>query len=57
MVKVCCGCHRVKKRHGWVKMGKSLALVKPSHGYCPECYQKAMKKVVDFGVHFQPAID
>lgn len=57
MEKVCCGCHRVKKQNGWVKMVKGQALAKLSHGYCPECYRKAMQKVMDFGAHFQPAID
>ena len=57
MEKVCCGCRRVKKQNSWVKVAKSLALVKQSHGYCPDCYQKAMRKVMDFGMQFQPAID
>ena len=57
MEKVCCGCQRIKRRRGWVKMGKKLAQIKASHGYCPECYRKALQKVMDFGAHFHPVVE
>jgi len=57
MEKVCCVCSRVKKENSWVKEIKRRASSNLSHGYCPECYHEAMRKVMNFGVHFQPAID
>ena len=57
MEKVCCVCNRVKMENSWVKRVKRLTMSKPSHGYCPECYREAMQKVMNFGTHFQPAID
>ncbi|MDH3360153.1 MAG: hypothetical protein OEL55_04710 [Desulfobulbaceae bacterium] len=57
MEKVCCVCSRVKLEQSWVKDVKRIAMVKPSHGYCPDCYREAMQKVMSLGSHFQPAID
>ena len=57
MEKVCCVCNRVKTENDWVKDASRLVLGKVTHSYCPDCYREAMRKVLDFGMRFQPAID
>ena len=57
MEKMCCVCHRIKRVNGWVKVGKNMAVVKLSHGYCPACYRKTMQKVMDFGLQLNRASD
>ena len=41
---ICCVCHKTKNLDGWldqfIHQYKSL-----SHGYCPECFEKTMKKL------------
>jgi len=38
---ICCVCQRVKGEDGWVLVA-GLVASRLSHGYCPECYEKAM---------------
>lgn len=38
---ICCVCQRVKGEDGWVRVAGMIAS-RLSHGYCPECYEKAM---------------
>lgn len=43
---ICCVCQRVKEEHGWVRIA-GLVASRLSHGYCPECYAKAMDAMRD----------
>jgi len=56
METVCCVCHRVKRRYGWVKGGKAEEGVKLSHGYCPRCFRRTMQKVQDQEGRFRPGM-
>lgn len=42
----CCGCRRVKTAQGWVDAHRVSELASAensfSHGYCPDCYEKAL---------------
>lgn len=39
---ICCLCKRVKGENGWVQVD-GLVASRLSHGYCPECYEAAMR--------------
>ncbi len=52
---VCCVCHRVKGEDGWVRVAGMIA-GRLSHGYCPECYEKAMHVLEDQLVLPRPAV-
>lgn len=41
---ICCMCHKTKSPKGWVREFKPQN-AELSHGYCPKCYRKAMKKI------------
>ena len=56
MEKVCCVCHRIKRQQGWVKEEKGLEVSRFSHGYCPRCYQEAMRKMHEYGARQQPSL-
>lgn len=52
---VCCVCQRLKGEKGWVRVAGVIAS-RLSHGYCPECYQKAMDTLRDQLALAPPAV-
>lgn len=41
---VCCVCQRHKKNGVWVGSSSSVGEQRVSHGYCPSCYIKIMRR-------------
>jgi len=51
---ICCQCQRLKEEGGgWVRVAGLLA-DRLSHGYCPECYDKAMQAIRQQGGSASP---
>lgn len=47
MVTICCVCQKTKTEGGWILQSLPKEAV-PSHGYCPECAEKAMREIREF---------
>lgn len=47
MLTICCICNKTKHNSDWVDepLPEDTIL---SHGYCPQCYLKQMKEIINF---------
>jgi hypothetical protein len=47
---VCCACRRHNKNGEWVQLHE-LEEHRLSHGYCPSCYEKIIKRAELIALH------
>ncbi len=46
MIKVCCVCSKVERNGDWLADTFTLSAEPITHGYCPVCYEDAMKELI-----------
>ena len=51
MIIQCCMCDRVRKNDKWTALRAPMKdKYSVSHGYCPECAEKAFAKIREMGI-------
>ena len=45
MIVQCCVCKQVRNEKGWVPPDRQASVKDISHGYCPECAQRAFEAI------------
>ncbi len=51
MVRMCCGCGRIRVDGQWKKALATVPVERISHGFCDHCFAKTMSAVVNHRQH------